>query len=59
MPRTPRDWADLEQELHEAGVSPSVIEEGIRKLLADARGHQLAEASNLDTDRRTSPAPWV
>ncbi|WP_214108485.1 helix-turn-helix domain-containing protein [Acrocarpospora catenulata] len=42
--RTPRDWADLERELHEAGVSPSVIEEGARRLLAEARGHQLAEA---------------
>ncbi|GGK70886.1 hypothetical protein Sme01_27270 [Sphaerisporangium melleum] len=42
--RTPRDWSDLEQELHEAGVSPSVIEEGAKKLLAEARGHQLAEA---------------
>ncbi|WP_182903594.1 helix-turn-helix domain-containing protein [Microbispora sp. H10830] len=42
--RVPGDWADLERELHEAGVSPSVIEQGARKLLAEARGHQLAEA---------------
>ncbi|GAA0442268.1 hypothetical protein Acor_05450 [Acrocarpospora corrugata] len=42
--RTPGDWADLERELHEAGVSPSVIDEGARRLLAEARGHQLAEA---------------
>ncbi|GGO31208.1 helix-turn-helix domain-containing protein [Microbispora bryophytorum] len=42
--RVPGDWADLERELHEASVSPSVIEQGARKLLAEARGHQLAEA---------------
>ncbi|WP_433220841.1 helix-turn-helix domain-containing protein [Microtetraspora malaysiensis] len=45
MPKkTPGDWADLERELHDAGVSPSTIEEGARKLLAETRGHQLAEA---------------
>ncbi|MFI7451096.1 helix-turn-helix domain-containing protein [Nonomuraea sp. NPDC049714] len=42
--RAPRDWGDLERQLHAAGVSPSVIEAGARKLLAEARGHQLAEA---------------
>jgi ribosome-binding protein aMBF1 (putative translation factor) len=42
--RTPGDWLDLERELHEAGVSPSLIEEGARKLLVEALGHQLAEA---------------
>jgi predicted XRE-type DNA-binding protein len=42
--RTPLDWADLEQELHAAGVSPQEIEAGARQLLAQARGHQLAEA---------------
>ena len=44
MPRrTPLDWEDLERELHAAGVSPAEIEAGARKLLAQARGHQLAE----------------
>ncbi|MGH3277402.1 MAG: helix-turn-helix domain-containing protein [Streptosporangiaceae bacterium] len=42
--RTPLDWADLEQELHAAGVSPEEIEAGARQMLARARGHQLAEA---------------
>ncbi|MGN9841093.1 helix-turn-helix domain-containing protein [Nonomuraea sp. H19] len=42
--RTPGDWEDLERELHGAGVVPSEIEAGARRLLAEARGHQLAEA---------------
>ncbi|WP_149262631.1 helix-turn-helix transcriptional regulator [Actinomadura sp. K4S16] len=42
--RTPQDWEILEQELHAAGVSPSEIETGARRLLAETRGHQLAEA---------------
>ena len=42
--RTPGDWAYLERELHKAGVSPFVIEEGARMLLAEARGHRLVEA---------------
>ena len=42
--RTPQDWETLEQELHAAGVSPAEIEAGARRLLAKARGHQLAEA---------------
>jgi ribosome-binding protein aMBF1 (putative translation factor) len=41
--RTPRDWETLERELHAAGVSPAEIEAGVRELLAQARGHQLAE----------------
>jgi transcriptional regulator with XRE-family HTH domain len=41
--RTPLDWEDLERELHAAGVSPAEIEAGARQLLAQARGHQLAE----------------
>src|SRR5215469_9643350 len=41
--RTPLDWEDLERELHAAGVSPEEIEAGARQLLAQARGHQLAE----------------
>ena len=40
--RTPLDWEDLERELHAAGVSPEEIEAGARRLLAQARGHQLA-----------------
>lgn len=42
--RTPRDWEDLERDLHAAGVTPQEIEAGARDLLAQARGHQLAEA---------------
>ena len=41
--RIPLDWADLERELHAAGVSPEEIEAGARRLLAQSRGHQLAE----------------
>src|ERR1700734_562411 len=41
--RTPLDWEDLERELHTAGVSPEEIEAGARRLLAQSRGHQLAE----------------
>src|ERR1022692_712568 len=41
--RTPLDWDDLERELHAAGVSPEEIEAGARQLLAQARGHQLAQ----------------
>jgi hypothetical protein len=41
--RTPLDWADLERELHAAGVSPEEIEAGARRMLAQARGNQLAE----------------
>jgi DNA-binding XRE family transcriptional regulator len=37
------DWEDLERELHTAGVSPTEIEADARHLLAQARGHQLAE----------------
>jgi ribosome-binding protein aMBF1 (putative translation factor) len=42
--RIPQDWETLEQELHAAGVSPEEIEAGARLLLAQARGHQLAQA---------------
>jgi DNA-binding XRE family transcriptional regulator len=42
--RTPRDWEELERELHAAGVSPEEIEAGARKLLATTRGNQLADA---------------
>lgn len=40
----PQDWETLEAELHAAGVTPAEIEAGARRLLAEARGHQLAEA---------------
>src|SRR5260370_22085860 len=40
---TPRDWEGLERELHAGGVSPAEIDAGARRLLAQARGHQLAE----------------
>ncbi|MFF7883613.1 hypothetical protein ACH40F_21755 [Streptomyces sp. NPDC020794] len=33
----------LEQELYSAGVAPAEVEAGARRLLAEARGHQLAE----------------
>jgi len=41
--RTPQDWETLEGELHTAGVSQAEIEAGARRLLAEARGHQLGE----------------
>lgn len=41
--RTPQDWEPLEQELHAAGVSAEEIQAGGRRLLAENRGHQLAE----------------
>jgi ribosome-binding protein aMBF1 (putative translation factor) len=41
--RTPQDWETLEQELHAAGVSPEEIQAGAQRLLAQARGHQLAQ----------------
>jgi ribosome-binding protein aMBF1 (putative translation factor) len=41
--RAPLDWEDLEHELHAAGVSAEEIDAGARRLLAQARGHQLAE----------------
>ncbi|HUJ65307.1 MAG TPA: helix-turn-helix transcriptional regulator [Acidimicrobiales bacterium] len=41
--REPRDWEDLERDLHAAGVTPEQIQAGARDLLAQARGHQLAE----------------
>ncbi|MBA9003289.1 helix-turn-helix domain-containing protein [Thermomonospora cellulosilytica] len=42
--RTPQDWEDLEQELYAAGVSREEVEAGARRLIAEARGRQLAEA---------------
>jgi DNA-binding XRE family transcriptional regulator len=45
MPRrAARDWETLERELHAVGVSAEEIEAGARALLAQARGHQLAES---------------
>ena len=44
MPKREPDWEDLEHDLHAAGVSPDEIQAGARQLLAQARGHQLAEA---------------
>ena len=41
--RTPQDWESLEQELHAAGVTAEEIQAGARRLLAENRGHQLAE----------------
>jgi ribosome-binding protein aMBF1 (putative translation factor) len=38
------DREELERDLHAAGVSPEEIDSGARALLAQARGHQLAEA---------------
>jgi ribosome-binding protein aMBF1 (putative translation factor) len=42
--KTPQDWETLEQQLYAAGVDPAEVEAGARRLLAQARGHQLAEA---------------
>jgi DNA-binding XRE family transcriptional regulator len=42
--REPRDWEELELELHAAGVSAAEIESGARKMLALTRGTQLADA---------------
>ncbi len=42
--RIPQDWEALERELHAAGVSPAEVRAGTRRLLAETRGHQLAEA---------------
>ena len=50
--RTPLDWEDLERELHAAGVSPEEIEAGARQLLAQARGHQLAEVTSFEVIAR-------
>jgi hypothetical protein len=45
MPKKdPQDWETLEQELYSADVDPVEVEAGSRRLLAEARGHQLAEA---------------
>ena len=45
MPKkTPQDWETLERELCSAGADPAEVEAGSRRLLAEARGHQLAEA---------------
>ncbi len=41
--RTPQDWEPLEQELHAAGISAEEIQAGARRLLAENRGHQLAD----------------
>jgi hypothetical protein len=42
--REPLDRADLERELYAAVVNPEEVDAGARRLLAQARGHQLAEA---------------
>lgn len=42
--KTPQDWESLEQELYAAGVAPAEVEAGARRLLAEVRGRQLAEA---------------
>ncbi|UUA07310.1 MULTISPECIES: hypothetical protein [Streptomyces] len=45
MPKkTPQDWESLEQELYSAGVDPDEVKAGSRRLLAEAQGHQLADA---------------
>jgi ribosome-binding protein aMBF1 (putative translation factor) len=42
--KTPQQWEALEQQLYAAGVDPADVAAGARQLLAEARGHQLAEA---------------
>ncbi|GAA3784226.1 helix-turn-helix domain-containing protein [Streptomyces chiangmaiensis] len=45
MPKkTPQDWEVLERQLYAAGVDREEVEVGARRLLAEARGQQLAEA---------------
>lgn len=39
-----QDWQTLEQEPYSAGVNPAEVDAGARRLLAEARGHQLTEA---------------
>ncbi len=57
--RIPMGWEDLERELYAAGVSPEEIDAGARRMLARARGHQLAEtASSSAWARSRSPPPW-
>src|SRR6266581_53607 len=41
--RTPQDWEPLEEELRAAGVTAAEIQAGARRLLAENRGHLLAE----------------
>jgi hypothetical protein len=58
--RTAQDWEILERELHAAGVSQAEIEAGARRLLAEARGHQLAEARNSPPlPQEISPWLWA
>jgi hypothetical protein len=46
MPKkSPMKWDVLEQELYAAGADPAEVEAGARRLLAVARGYQLAEAA--------------
>lgn len=42
--KSPQDREPLEQELLSGGVRPVEVEAGSRRPLAEARGHQLAEA---------------
>ncbi|MFB4319604.1 helix-turn-helix domain-containing protein [Actinomadura sp. 21ATH] len=42
--RTPQDWESLERELYAAGVSPSEVRDGARRLLAESRGRRLAQS---------------
>ncbi|MFC9914751.1 helix-turn-helix domain-containing protein [Streptomyces sp. NPDC127197] len=45
MPKkAPQDWETLGQELYSAGVEPTEVKAGSRRLPAGAHGHQLAEA---------------
>ncbi len=46
--RTPQDWEPLDHELHAAGVSAEEIQAGTRRLLAENRGHQLAETRKFE-----------
>lgn len=45
MPKkTPQSWEALEEQLYAAGADPAAVQAGTRRLLAEARGRQLAEA---------------
>ncbi|MFC4035315.1 hypothetical protein ACFO3J_28160 [Streptomyces polygonati] len=41
--KTSQEWETLEQDLYAAGVDLAEVEAGAHRLLAEARGHQLAE----------------
>jgi hypothetical protein len=58
--RTPQDWETLERELHAAGVSAQEVDAGAQTLLAQTRGHQLAQTRCADRgSMRRSRSLWA